>query len=422
MRPLPGWVQSLVGAQTHGRLLPPHKGCQLPRASETPASPSCQAHTGYVRPQPWAQLPHPCPDFSQGLKARTRIGRWVQRSRVRRLGFKSGISATLPWAGCANVWSLDLPSWNNHSEPCKGYGGDSVFMKLMPAKSQCSADGSFLPVPCLGLCPSAGVRVQGPGRPETRCRRAPSCQLWAHPVPLPGQCAQQWGRASLHLKGTAPSVFAIRCSQPCGHNRAHGRGSPQENIPAHELHGALGSCLGADTPLVTACLPSLLWWKKHKPSGQKLMVSKEQELSVLTSKPSCGIQLPEPQFPHLWDGVISLLIPNSREWPWAWHTVKVNSPSLVNCGRLQNEKEGPIGHRLHICLLHTSLRAPGSRLGLIEPCNTDNPQAGVGILLHTEWLWCSLQGTANPTLKRIKIWKFAISPVVPGPGFNPLGN
>lgn len=65
-------------------------------------------------------------------------------------------------------------------------------------------------------------------------------------------------------------------------------------------------------------------------------------------------------------------------------------------------KEGPIGHRLHICLLHTSLGAPRSRLGLIEPCNTDNPQAGVGILL----LRCSPQGTANPTPKRIKIWEF----------------
>lgn len=41
-------------------------------------------------------------------------------------------------------------------------------------------------------------------------------------------------------------------------------------------------------------------------------------------------------------------------------------------------KEGPIGHRLHICLLHTSLGAPRSRLGLIEPLQHHNPQAGVG--------------------------------------------
>lgn len=167
----------------------------------------------------------------------------------------------MTWVGRANVWSLDFPSWSNHSEPCKGCSGDSVFMKLMPAKSQCSADGSFLPAPCLGLCPSAGVRVQGTvkraRKARDRCRRAPSWQLWAHPVPLPGQCAEQWGRASLQ-KDTAPSVFATCCPQACGHNRAHGRGSPQETIPAHELHGALGSCLGADTPLVTACLPSLL--------------------------------------------------------------------------------------------------------------------------------------------------------------------
>lgn len=78
------------------------------------------------------------------------------------------------------------------------------------------------------------------------------------PRSLPGQCAEQWGRASLHPKDTAPSVFAACCPQACGHNRARGGGSPQENIAAHELHGALGSCLGADTPLVIACLPSLL--------------------------------------------------------------------------------------------------------------------------------------------------------------------